>query len=141
MSPTARSGTLVERYLFSPLYAPRSAWAVLGWWERRRLLYNIVVGTAGLATTATAAMVGLLVPGSGLLGPQLLMGPIVYGIAANLFYSLGAPVDLLLRRWLRHDAGPVAQALFRYGLGFAVGLTLLPIPMLLVSGILQVLNR
>ena len=135
-----RTETIVERYLFSPLYFPRSAWAVLGWWERRRLFYNLVVGSAGLITTAAALSLTLLPPLSGQGGPTLILIP-VYALWANIFYSLGAPVDLLLRRWLKERAGPVAQAMFRYGLAFSVGLTLLPIPMLLLTLILRVLNR
>lgn len=136
MSLTSRSGTLVERYLFSPLYSPRSAWAVVGWWERRRLFYNVVVGAAGLFTSCIAVGVALL---TGHEGPP--PGAIlVYGIAANLFYSLGTPIHLFLRRWLKTEAGPVAQALFRYGLAFSIGLTLLPIPFLLLEGILSIFN-
>jgi hypothetical protein len=130
-----RTGTLVERYLFSPLYAPKSAWSVLTWWERRRLFYNIVVGTAGLLTTAIAHLQVLVTPAFE--GPPLAF-ILVYAIAANLFYSLGAPIDLILRRTLKEEAGPVAQALFRYGLAFSLGLTLLPIPFLLLSIIVRI---
>jgi hypothetical protein len=141
MSLAPRTGTLVERYLFSPLYTPTSRWAVLRWWERRRPLYNILVGTAGLVTIATGVGLGLLGPDPGLhRGPPLALVA-AYALAANLFYSLGAPLDLLLRRWLKDDAGPVAQALFRYGLAFSVGLTLLPIPMILLGTIISILNR
>jgi hypothetical protein len=135
-----RTGTLVERYLFSPLRSRESSGAVLSWWERRRLFYNIVVGTAGLLTLGTAFGLAALIPGPGWEGPPLTLIP-VYALAANLFYSLGTPIHLLLCRWLKQEAGPVAQALFRYGLAFSVGLTLLPIPMLLVGGLLTVLLR
>jgi hypothetical protein len=129
-----RTGTLVERYLFSPLYAPGSAWSVLRWWERRRLFYNIVVGAAGLLTAAIAHLLALFSPG--MEGPPAAF-MLVYAIAANLFYSLGAPIDLVLRRALKERAGPVAQALFRYGLAFSIGLTLLPIPLLMVGTIVR----
>jgi hypothetical protein len=136
--PPPRTGTLVERYLFSPLYAPGSAWTVLRWWERRRPFYNVVVGTAGLLTVAMAHLGALLAP-----GPQ---GPplpfiVVYAVAANLFYSLGTPLDLVLRRRLKEQAGPVAQAMFRYGLAFSLGLTLLPIPLILLSTIIRLLTH
>jgi hypothetical protein len=62
-------------------------------------------------------------------------------LIANVCYSTGAPIHLLLRRWLRERAGPVAQALFRYGLAFGVGITLLPIPVLLFSATVQLLMR
>ena len=135
-----RTGTLVERYLFSPLYAPTSAGMVLRWWERRRVFYNIVVGTGGLLTTAIAHLVAVLVPAPGVTGPPLPF-IVVFAVAANLFYSLGAPIDLALRRTLKERAGPVGQALFRYGLAFSLGLTLLPIPLLILSAIMRLLTR
>ena len=129
---------MVERYLFSPLYAPESAWTVVRWWERRRLFYNIVVGTAGLLTAAIAHLGARLAPGP--TGPPLAF-MLVYGLAANLCYSLGAPIDLVLRRTLQGEAGPVAQALFRYGLAFSIGLTLLPIPLLFLSTIIRLFTQ
>jgi hypothetical protein len=132
-----RTGTLVERYLFSPLYVPESAWAVVKWWERRRLFYNVVVGAAGVLTTAIAHIQIALAPGPE--GPPLAF-ILVYALAANLFYSLGAPIDLALRRILKEQAGPVAQALFRYGVAFSIGLTLLPIPLLVLATIARLLG-
>lgn len=140
MEQQAPTGTAVERYLFSPLYHPTSAWSVVGWWERRRLFYNLTVGAAGLVTLSTALILTLLSPGPKVFGPPL-VGVLIYAIAANLFYSLGAPLDLLLRRRLGEHAGPVAQALFRYGLAFAIGLTLLPIPVMLLGWVISLFNR
>lgn len=113
---------------------------MIGWWERRRLFYNLIVGAAGLVTTGTALILTVLAPAPGHDGPPPLL-ILVYAVSANLFYSLGAPLDLLLRRWLKDAAGPVAQAIFRYGLAFSVGLTLLPIPILLFGTIAMILNR
>jgi hypothetical protein len=134
------SRTIVERYLFSPLYVAPTAAAVWRWWERRRLAYNVTVGAAGLLTTAVAIGCSLL-PWT---GPN--EGPppgaiLFYAMMANLCYTLGAPIDLMLRRTLGDRAGPVAQALFRYGLAFSVGVTLLPIPLLLVSAIVRFFVR
>lgn len=140
MEPQYRTGTAVERYLFSPLYTPSSGWAVLRWWERRRLFYNLSVGAAGLLTLATASLAAWLAPNPGWTGPPLAIVP-VYAIAANLFYSLGAPVDLLLRRHLGDKAGPVAQAIFRYGYAFSIGLTLLPIPLVIFGWVMAMLTR
>jgi hypothetical protein len=137
VSPESRSDTLVERYLFSPLYTPESVWAVIKWWERRRLFYNVVVGAAGILTTAIAYLQMVVAPGPE--GPPLAF-ILTYAIAANLFYSLGAPIDLLLRHILKEQAGPVAQALFRYGVAFSIGLTLLPIPLFVLSTIARLLG-
>jgi hypothetical protein len=108
---------------------------VLRWWERRRPFYNVAVGAAGLLTLGVAQLQRLL---PAFEGPPLAF-ILIYAIAANLFYSLGAPIDLVLRRTLKEEAGPVAQAMFRYGLAFSIGLTLLPIPLILVSLVIRIL--
>ena len=131
-----RTGTLVERYLFSPLYGPQSAWDVLRWWERRRPFYNLLVGSAGLLTVLVAQIQRLVAPAFE--GPPLAF-ILVYALAANLFYSLGAPIHLLLCGTLKPSAGPVAQAVFRYGLAFSIGLTLLPIPLIVLSTIIRLI--
>ncbi len=125
--------TLVARYLFSPLFLPAGPLDVVRWWESRRLAYNLTVGAAGLLTLATITLLLAAGPrGWGDGGPPM-MAVVAYGVAANCCYSLGAPIDLLLRRWLGWRAGAVGQALFRYGLAFSVGLTLLPIPLFTIS--------
>ena len=52
--------TAVERWFFTPLYYPRSPLQVIGWWERRRLMYNVSVGVAGVLTLAVGAALGVL---------------------------------------------------------------------------------
>ena len=125
--------TPVEKYLFTPIYQPRSAWAVVGWWELRRPLYNFLVGTAGLVTLAAAAV---LEPGP----PAMFLAfALVYGILANLCYSIGSLADLLFRHLLREQGYVVGPVLFRYGLAVSLALTLLPIPILLFSRIVRML--
>lgn len=128
--------TAVERYLFSPLYYPRSKWAILRWWESRRIFYNLVVGAAGVVTLTATFLFTALPPYPGnLRGIGLVV--LLYGVMANVFYTFGAPLDLFLRRVLRDRGGPVAQALFRYGVAFAIGLTLLPIPLMALGWVLK----
>jgi hypothetical protein len=129
-------GTAVQRYLFSPLYYPRTGWSVVRWWESRRLFYNVVVAGAGVVTLAAGFFFASLPPFPGhFRGVGLVV--LIYGAMANLFYSFGAPVDLFLRRLIKENGGPVAQALFRYGVAFAIGLTLLPIPLMAIGWILR----
>lgn len=123
--------TAVEKYLFTPLFYPRSHLDVLKWWESRRLLYNGVVGGAGLLTLATLAV---FEPGPPLM---FLAFAAVYGTLANLGFCLGPIADLALRRLLGPDGHAVGPVLFRYGLAFAVALTLLPIPLMIVSQLLR----
>jgi hypothetical protein len=117
----------VEKYFFTPLYYPRSSWAVVRWWESRRLLFNLCVGGAGLLTLVSVNMFGNLPPRP--LGLFVPWAPVlVYGLLANVCYTLGPLGDLLLRRALGDRAPAIAPVLFRYGFVFSVGLTLLPIP-------------
>ena len=65
---------------------------------------------------------------------------LLYALLANLGYCVGPLLDtLIVRRW-----GPaysaIGPALFRYGFAFAVGITLLPVPLSIVGWILQLLG-
>jgi hypothetical protein len=53
----------------------------------------------------------------------------VYALCANLCYSLGFAVELLLQQLWGDEVAPVGPTLFRHGLVFSVGLTLFPIGM------------
>lgn len=123
--------TAVEKYLFTPLFVPRNNWAVARWWESRRPLYNLVVGSAGLVTLGTVAY---LLPGP---PAMFVMFGLIYGTLANLCFSLGTLADLGMR-WLLGDRGFVAgPVLFRYGTAFSVGLTLLPIPIAILGWLMK----
>ena len=52
---------------------------------------------------------------------------VVYGISANVCYSFGYAIEALLTRLWGDGVAPVGPTLFRHGLVFSVGLTLLPI--------------
>ena len=119
--------TAVERYFFSPLYYPRSRWSILRWWESRRLLFNLSVGSVGLLSLGTVALIGRLPPHPGGF-PVPWDVVLVYGVLANICYTLGPVGDLVLRRVLGDRAAAVGPVLFRYGFVFSLGLTLLPIP-------------
>ena len=124
--------TAVGKYFFTPLYFPRSAWAVLRWWESRRPLFNLCVGGAGLLTLGTVTLLNFLPPHP--IGFSLPWAPIlVYGLMANVCYTLGPLGDLLLRRVLGDRAPAIGPVVFRYGFVFSVGLTLLPIPLAMLG--------
>jgi hypothetical protein len=128
--------TTVEKYFFTPIYHPRSSWSVIRWWESRRPFFNTVIGAAGLLTLGISSALATLPP-----HPQPFALPwgavLVYGLMANLCYSAGAPIDLMLRRRLGDRAPAVGQALFRYGFVFSLGLTLLPIVLVAVGWVMR----
>ena len=89
----------LTRYFFSPVYAPRSAWSIWGWWERRRPLYNLALAVAGVLSLGAHGLVTLLPPRSASPDVPLgLVGVLAYAVLANLCYSAGPAVDLYIRR-------------------------------------------
>lgn len=111
------------------LYPPtsRSPAAVIAWWERRRLRFNLIVGATGLLTVTAVNILFLLPPGSRLPGLPPAIGVVIYAGLANLCYTGGWVTELAFNAWWREDPPPVGPILFRQGLIFAVGVTLLPI--------------
>jgi hypothetical protein len=103
-----------------PTYSRR---AILKWWESRRLRYNLMVGAVGVVTWILVLGVGSLAvkPGVDFEEPfMMIIGPPIYGILANLCYSLGWIVDITFYR------GNPRTSLYRTGLIFSLVLTALP---------------
>jgi hypothetical protein len=127
----------LTHYFFDAVYRPRSAWSVVSWWEARRPVYNLVVGAAGLTTVAAVTLVNALPPFS---NPMAFpwVGALIYAIVANVCYSLGPAADLIVRRLWGDDYAAVGPTLFRYGFVFAVGVTLLPIPLVIAGWVIRI---
>lgn len=123
--------TRLADFLF-PAPARRTTAGIVSWWEGRRLAYNAFVATAGVFTLATVSLVTALPPFSEA-SPVPLVAVAVYGIMANVMYTLGWVLEVAAEKLFRGDLLPVGPALYRMGLTFALGLTLLPA--VLVSGI------
>jgi len=131
--------TAVEKYLFTPLYYPESTGAVLRWWEARRPFFNICVGAAGLLSLATISLIAHLLPLGGPF-PVSWRVVILYAVMANLAYLLGPAADLALRGVLGDRAPAVGPVLFRYGLVFSIGLSLLPIPLAVLGWLISLIG-
>lgn len=107
----------------------RAPWDAIVWWEIRRIPFNLAIGLVGFATSLTIVGVGdlLVKPGEDFVEPMLLIvGGVVYGLAANAFYTLGWVSELL---WTRGDTSKTAairSRIFWLGLSASAGLTLLP---------------
>jgi hypothetical protein len=128
----------LTRFLY-PVPADRRLRSIILWWERRRPAYNAVVGATGLGTLVVANVLSHLPPyGHGLIPPPAVI--LVYGLLANACYTLG---------WLLEGAGqltfgetlePAGPVLFRQGLIFSVGLTILPIGLALAEWGIRILR-
>lgn len=117
---------LVGEFLFPPADYRRTTLSLLLWWEARRLPYNVIVGATGLFTLFMVGAISIVPPGiKGL--PFDWRVIVVYGGLANVCYTFGWAVEALAQRIWKERCPAMGPALFRQGLAFSVGLTLLPI--------------
>jgi hypothetical protein len=122
----------LTRFFFTPVYAPRSMWSVVNWWESRRAIYNLSVGAAGVFSLVCLAFSAVLHPHP---IPFRIEGAaiVAYAVLANLCYSLGPMIDVAIHRRWGSEYAVVGPTLFRYGFVFSMGLTLLPVPLAAIS--------
>lgn len=93
------------------------------WWEARRLRFNLWVGSVGAVTWLLVLVVGSLAvkPGVDFEEPiMMIVGPIIYGVVANICFSFGWIVDAMVY------LGRPRAVLYKTGLIFSVVLTALP---------------
>ena len=114
----------ITHFLF-PAPAQRSTAAIFIWWESRRLAYNAIVGATGIFSLGIMAVFANMPPGTGELPPAPLI--LVYGVVANVCYGFGPLTECMIEMIWPRKLLPVGPALFRMGLTFSLGLTLLPI--------------
>ena len=125
------------RLLYPPPVVSRSAPAIVTWWERRRLRFNLIVGGTGLFTLLSVDLFGWLPPSPHPFGAPL-GGVIAYAILANLFYTAGWAFEIAFNVWWKDDPPAVGPFLFRQGLLFSIGLTLLPIGLAAVEWLARI---
>jgi len=138
-----KSSTLCRRDV--PLV---SAWDVIGWWESRRIPFNLIVGSAGILS---CMVVGIVAAGAsilfdsdfGLPNPTLfaLVGILLYGIMANICFTGGWLAELLVLRVWPREADRFATVSFSSGLVFSVLLTLTPAIVIGAGGIFGLLKH
>jgi hypothetical protein len=124
--PAPARASLVSEVLFPLPAIRRTPVGILTWWESRRLIYNVIVGVTGIITLGVIGAISFIPPGLPRLMPPI-AAILAYGVLANVCYTFGPFVEIALERLWRERVLPVGPALFRQGLAFSVGLTLLPI--------------
>lgn len=127
---TGRSRSRLADFLY-PRPAKRGVGAIFKWWERRRLAYNAIVAAGG-AITLTVGALGSLLFGNPITLGWLLTPVVPVLLAANACYTLGPIVESLAHKVWGREVLPVGPHLFRAGLIFSVGLTLV-LPMILMA--------
>jgi hypothetical protein len=114
---------------------PISTWNAILWWEYRRIPFNLALLVIGVGSVLVVEAVGqrILEPGEDAVEPMLLMAAIVaYAVAANLFYTLGWVVELIVRRYDPVVGRKSARVMFKLGFVGSCLLTTAPIWLALV---------
>jgi hypothetical protein len=138
-APDLYGSTSVVNEVFFPLPATRrTALGILMWWESRRLIYNVIVGATGLVSLGVITAIAMIPPGLGPKPTPPWIAVLAYGAAANICYTLGPFVEIGLQKLWQNKVLPVGPTLFRQGLAFSVGLTLLPIMVVSAVWVLRV---
>lgn len=83
-----------------------------GWWEKRRWIYNLVVGLTGVIFL-------MFIPSFG--GVELI-GIMVYGLLANLCYSLGFLLEVVARYYFKNDTDFSAKRKLLFGAGLVISI-------------------
>lgn len=116
---------LLSQVLFPPADYRRTTVSLLNWWERRRATFNVIVGGAGVFTLVIVRMISWLPPGVPFIFDWRPVA--AYGLLANVCYSFGWAIEATAQRIWGDKCPAFGPALFRQGVAFSVGLTLLPI--------------
>lgn len=108
-------------------------WARIGWWEARRVSYNLVVGATGIVSAiivVAAASLSEQLGGEpiGMPDPPFLIpfGIVAFAVGANVAYTGGWIAELLFQRVWNTPSGAFAPMAFACGVLFSVALTLTP---------------
>lgn len=107
------------------------SWQVIGWWEVRRIPYNLLVGSAGILSSSVFVLIGLIdyfffhgefpAP-TGL----TILAVIFYAIIANVCFTGSWLSELVVRKAWPAEADRFATLSFSLGLAFSLLLTLIP---------------
>ncbi len=128
---------LLGDVLFPAADYRRTTASLLLWWEARRLTFNLAVGTTGIFTLLAIKLIAWTPPGLPL--PVIDWRPVVaYGILANICYTFGWALEAAAQRVWGRKCPAFGPALFRQGLSFSVGLSLLPILVVSLGWVVRV---
>jgi hypothetical protein len=101
-------------------------WDAVAWWEIRRIPFNLLILALGLVSAFIVAVVGSQLFGSDADFGKPFIAVMLYGLAANLCYTLGWATELLWTWGNTAQTETIRPKVFRLGLIFSASLTLLP---------------
>lgn len=100
----------------------RRPYDAIAWWEKRRVVFNLVVLVVAAGSFAVVEVIGArgVQPGEDVVEPLLVLaGGAVFAIAANLCYTLGWMTELM---WSEGDTSrteTIRRRVYRRGLIFS----------------------
>lgn len=135
LAPSKQPVAQPLRSLFSSLVSipdePRGNFSIIGWWEARRMLFNMVILLCGLPTVLIIYLTGLASL------KFTVTGSIEYAILANICYTAGWICELIARSWWQERARHLGPILFTLGFAFSILLTIgAGVIMILLFGLL-----
>lgn len=92
---------------------------IIGWWELRRLLYNLIVLVSGIISMSTIRLFVNLKAGEDLEEPFAIVG---FAFICNLFYTLGWITEIT-----RKPSKNYGPKMFKIGLYFTLFWVYLPL--------------
>lgn len=133
MSALAPVQKILASRLFSRDDGATGMLDIIKWWELRRIPYNLAVGTAGIFTLIVTIAVAAIASEEfgepfGLPDPPIIavLAVIVCGIGANVCFTGGWIVEIIVRKLWSERVGAFAQISFALGLMFSLLLTVAP---------------
>lgn len=103
---------------------------VIIWWEIRRILFNLALLVIGVSSIAAMEVImdRVIPKGEDAVEPlALLFGVVMYGLMANVCYTLGWIVELRMRKGDFASARQRGRRFFKLGLAGSCLLTTLPL--------------
>ena len=131
------SGGGLANFLY-PEPAARDSLSIIKWWEKRRVPYNLIVGGEAGLSVVIGSLLWLLPPNDWPLEIIPLEGYLGFLFLINLSYSVGPATEFLAHKLWGTHVRPVGPTLFRMGLTFSLGLTLvLPVIVFMIQWIFR----
>ncbi|HWG40561.1 MAG TPA: hypothetical protein VN658_08425 [Candidatus Acidoferrales bacterium] len=137
---------LVNSRFFSRDVPDPGVWRTIGWWEVRRVPYNLLVGLAGVVTCVVCFITALvcghfLGDPIGLPDPPgfAFLGIAAYGVMANICYTGGWTAELMVQQVWPDEGKAFGKISFFLGLIFSILLTLVPGGLISAIGAIRLL--
>lgn len=106
------------KYLFTVDKIERTKAEIIGWWELRRFVYNLVVLVCGIISMQLLSLLVELEPGEDLIEP---LAMIAFAFLCNVCYTFGWFTEIFIDKSKTY--GP---SMFRFGLIFTVVCVFIP---------------